>query len=163
MAKKSGKKSVKKAAKKASKKSQPQGKKAGGKAKSSAAPSRVTSGSGASAAEIGAAVVAHFNAGKPDGPLWDKFWSKDVESIEGGACMAWRGRKALQEKSDWWMQTHTVHGASAEGPYVGATGFAIKFRIDVTDTTNGKRMQMEEIGVYTIKSGKIIREEFMGI
>jgi hypothetical protein len=160
MAKKAG--SKKKVTKKAGKpiaRSKPRS----AKTRSSSAPARVTSGSGASVAEIGAAVVAHFNAGKPDGPIWDKFWSKDIESIEGGAGMAWRGRKALQEKSDWWMQTHTVHGASAEGPYVGATGFAIKFRIDVTDTTTSKRQQMEEVGVYTVKNGKIIREEFMGI
>jgi len=151
------KKTKKKAARKPVKK--PGSKEAGSK---KSAPKPIGSGPGATPAEIGAAAVANFNAGKPDGPLWDKHWSRDIESIEGGACMVWRGRAALQEKSDWWMGTHTVHGASAEGPYVGATGFAIKFRVDVTDNTTGTRAQMEEIGVYTVKNGKVVREEFMG-
>ncbi len=153
----------KKASKKATKKvraKKPVTTKAGSKR---AGPRPVGTGSGATAGEIGAAVVANFNAGKPDGPLWDRHWSKDIESIEGGACLSWHGRKALQEKSDAWMGTHTVHGGSAEGPYVGATGFAIKFRIDVTDNATGKRTQMEEIGVYSVKNGKVVREEFMGL
>ena len=56
---------------------------------------------------------------------------------------------------------HTLHGASAEGPYIGATGFAVKFRVDVTENASGKRLLMEEVGVYTVENGKIVREEFM--
>ena len=33
--------------------------------------------------------------------------------------------------------------------------------MDVEDTTNGSRVLMEEVGVYQIQNGKIVREEFM--
>jgi hypothetical protein len=46
------------------------------------------------------------------------------------------------------------------GPWVGATGFAVRYAIDVTQKSTGQRHQMEEIAVYTVKDGKIVREEF---
>ena len=52
-------------------------------------------------------------------------------------------------------------GGVAEGPFVGATGFAVKFRMDIKDNSTGRRTLMEEIGVYTVLKGKIIQEEFM--
>ena len=54
-----------------------------------------------------------------------------------------------------------MHGASAEGPFVGATGFAVKFTIDLETKSTGKRETMTEVGVYTVKNGKIVQEEFM--
>jgi hypothetical protein len=124
-------------------------------------PAPVRTGGGAKASEVGRAVVIHFNAGRPDQELWAKWWHRDAESIEGeGVAMSWSGRKAIEAKSAEWLESHTVHGAAADGPYAGATGFAIKFRMDVEDKTTGERQVMEEIGVYTVQGGKVVREEF---
>jgi hypothetical protein len=154
-------KSAKKpAAKKPARKSAGKPASGGKKAASSLAPKPLSTGSGASAAEIGAAVCGSVNSGQPDLPLWEKYWSPAVESIEGMG-MIWSGRPAMEAKCTEWMRTHTIHGCSAEGPYVGATGFSVKYKMDVTDTATGQRIMMEEIGVYTVKNGKVIREEFM--
>ena len=67
----------------------------------------------------------------------------------------------LEAKAHEWLATHTVHSASAEGPYLGSTGFSIKFKMDVEDKTNGQRVVMEEVGVYTVQNGKVVCEEFM--
>jgi hypothetical protein len=155
MAKKRKAAGKKKAAKKASRKG------ASKKRAASTDPVAVKVGAGATPTEIGRAVVEGFNAGKPEHELWDRWWSKAIVSVEGGAKpMAWTGRKAMEAKSDWWRGSHTVHGASAEGPYVGASGFAIKFRIDAEETATGKREVMEEVGFYTVQKGKVVREEF---
>jgi limonene-1,2-epoxide hydrolase len=37
----------------------------------------------------------------------------------------------------------------------------VQYDIDVTDKNSKKRMQMSEVGVYTVKDGKIVREEFL--
>jgi SnoaL-like domain len=123
----------------------------------------ISTGSGASAAEIGAAVVAHLNSGAHDDtPLWDKYWSKDFVSIEGmGANLAWHGRAAVKEKCDGWMSENIVHGCRAEGPFVGSTGFAVLITMDVEERKTGNRRTMRETGVYTVQQGKVIREEFM--
>lgn len=130
--------------------------------KRAAAPKAIKTGRGPSAAEIGAAVVANINAGRPDKVIWDKFWSPVVTSVEGsGVALAWSGRKAMEAKCEGWLAANTIHGCSAEGPFVGATGFSIKLRMDTQDRQSGKRTLMEEIAVYTVANGKIIREEFM--
>jgi hypothetical protein len=128
----------------------------------SLAPRPVKSGRGPSPAEIGGAVVEAFNEHRPDLELWKQYWADDVESVEGmGVSLAWHGRDAMQAKGEAWMAEHNVHSASAEGPYVGATGFAIRFRMDVEEKSTGNRVLMEEVGVYTVKNGKVVREEFM--
>lgn len=119
----------------------------------------IKTGAGLSPFEAGSKLVADFNAGKME---LTEMWSPQIVSIEGmGVSQAWQGRKAVDEKNEWWASDHVVHGASAEGPYVGATGFAVKFVIDVEVKSQAKRETMTEIGVYTVKNGKIVQEEFM--
>lgn len=148
---------AKKAAKKALKKAPAK------KAKSAAkGPRSISTGSGANVAEIGSQFVAMFNAATPDAKIWESLFAKNWTSIEGfGVGMAFEGRKAVEAKCKEWVDTHEIHGASCEGPFLGATGFAVEFKMDVTDKTTNQRMNMREVAVYTVKNGKIIQEEFM--
>jgi len=152
------KKVVRKAGKPARK---PTTRKAAPKKRSSTEPVPVKTGRGPAPAEIGASLVRMFNDGKLK-EIEDMFWSPAVVSVEGmGMEMAWNGRKAVEGKNNWWMENHTIHSAAAKGPFVGASGFAVHFTMDVEDKSNGKRGTMTEVGVYTVKDGKIVREEFM--
>jgi len=124
-------------------------------------PETLSTGGGASALDIGQSLVAMFNEGKFK-EIEDAYWSNDVASVEGyGVNMAWHGRAKVEEKNSGWMADHIIHGASAQGPYVGATGFAVKFQMDVETKSTGQRQVMEEVGVYDVRDGKIVREEFM--
>lgn len=164
MGKKSGgtKAASKPPAKKASaKKGKASKKVAGGSVTPRQNPETLSTGSGASALDIGQSLVAMFNEGKFK-EIEDAYWSGDVVSIEGfGVNMAWHGRAKVEEKNGGWMADHVIHGASAQGPYVGATGFAVKFQMDVETKSTGQRQVMEEVGVYDVRDGKIVREEFM--
>lgn len=163
MAKRVATKSSKKSAKtrKTSKAPAKSKKKAGGKKASGRNPLHpvpVSTGAGASPMELGQRLVADFNAGKMDAGA---AWSDKVVSIEGlGVSMAWHGRKAMEAKGAQWMSEHAIHGARAEGPYVGATGFGVKFEMDVETKATGKREMMTELAFYTVKNGKIVQEEF---
>lgn len=151
------KRAVKPAPKKAAKAAPKSKAKSGG---SSLAPKPVKTGTGASPAEVGAQLIAACNRG--DYHLNDKLWSSGIVSIEGvGVGLAWHGRKAVDAKNSGWNEGHTIHGLSAEGPFVGSTGFTVRFRMDVEEKATGKRMLMHEVGVYTVKNGKITHEEFM--
>ncbi len=90
----------------------------------------------------------------------EMWWSPRITSIEGMG-QAWDGRAAVEGKNAWWAQTNRMASGSAEGPYVGATGFSVKFHLEVEDKNTGQRTIMDEIGVYTVKDGKIVQEEFM--
>jgi hypothetical protein len=51
--------------------------------------------------------------------------------------------------------------AWVHGPFVAHDRFVVQYDMDVTDTGSKKRMQLSEIGVYAVKDGKIVREEFL--
>lgn len=160
MAKK-GKKQKKgsKPAKKAAKPGARKGGKKPAKKGVSLAPKMVKTGKGPTPGEVGLDLVGMFNSGQLS-EIEKKYWSPGIVSIEGMG-MSWAGRKAVEAKNSDWMSKHTLLGASAEGPFVGATGFAVKFRMDVEEKATGNRVAMEEVGVYTVRNGKIAVEEFM--
>ncbi len=122
---------------------------------------RLTTGKGASAAEVGASLVQLFNRGKASEV--EKLWHhKKIESIEGDGSV-FLGKKGVDEKNAWWHGAFESHNAVAEGPFVGATGFSVHFTMEVSPRGGGERMTMREIGVYTVEKGKIVREEFMAL
>ena len=128
--------------------------------KTSLAPKPVKTGKGATPLEVAQTVAALIRDGASH-EVEEKWLARGVESVEGvGASMAWTGKKAVLAKYRGWEADHEIHEMKLEGPWVGATGFTLKFWIDVTQTSTGQRTQMEEIAVYTVKDGKIVREEF---
>ncbi|MEX2218148.1 MAG: nuclear transport factor 2 family protein [Phycisphaerales bacterium] len=132
--------------------------------KAAAGPIPVSSGRGADPARIGAEVVRMLHANTGDKAIWDAWWSPQCESIEGSETrLAWRGRKQIQAKSDWWNSENEVVDGNVEGPYVGATAFSIRFRVQVRTKATGATQWMDEVGVYTVQNGKVVREEFMGL
>jgi hypothetical protein len=120
----------------------------------------VSTGSGPSVMDIAQAQMARIRAG--DLETGGSLYSKSLVSVEGvGVNMAFHGMAAVEKKNEEWMATHKIHGVTAEGPFVGANCFAIKFMMDVEDTAAHQRIAMSEVGVYTVENGKIVREEFM--
>jgi len=149
--------------KKGKKKPEKKAKKKAGSAKAgkAAAPKVVKTGKGASPLEVGTDLVKLVRSGKGD-EVYTKWWAPGVVSVEGlGMSMEWSGRKAVNQKNATWETDHVVHGAEVEGPFVGATGFSVRFKMDIETKSTGQRESMEEVGVYTVKNGKIVREEFM--
>ncbi|MEL7347144.1 MAG: SnoaL-like domain-containing protein [Pseudomonadota bacterium] len=92
----------------------------------------------------------------------EKFYSDDIRSIEPmpGEHSDVTGKAALAEKYKWWEANATVHDEGmGDGPKVHGDQFAITFWIDVT-MTGMDRMKMDEVGLYTVKDGKIVEERF---
>ena len=130
------------------------------KSAGSMAPKLVKTGKGATPLEIAKDFAALIRAGKSD-VVETKWLAPGIESVEGiGASMAWAGKKAVLAKYRGWEADHEIHAMRVDGPWVGATGFALRFSIDVTTKSSGQRMQMEEIAVYAVRNGKVVREEF---
>jgi ketosteroid isomerase-like protein len=113
-----------------------------------------------STAEVAKQFAAALEAGKFDEA--ERFWSDEIVSYEAmeGPMREVRGRAAVHGKAEWWNANHDVHSFETAGPYVNGDRFALRFRIDVTPKATGQRMQMEEIGLYTVKDGKIVEERF---
>ena len=96
-------------------------------------------------------------------------YAKDVVSVEAAEMgpempREMSGIDAIRGKNQWFIDNHELHSCKASGPYLHAPDrFAIFFEIDHTakvGPTAGKRTQGQEVAVYTVRGGKIAREEF---
>ncbi|HEY6547384.1 MAG TPA: nuclear transport factor 2 family protein [Vicinamibacteria bacterium] len=97
----------------------------------------------------------------------EKLFSADAVSVEamGDETMpaVMTGRAAIRGKNEWWFQNHSVHSASLRGPFPNGERFAAIYDFEVTAKAGpmaGQRMRMEEVALYTVADGKIVREEF---
>jgi len=95
----------------------------------------------------------------------DTLYDNDIVSVEArtsdGSSPETRGIKRVRGKVDWWLENMQVHSFKASGPFVAHDRFVVQYDADVTDKNSKKRMQLSEVGVYTVKNGKIVREEFL--
>ena len=71
------------------------------------------------------------------------------------------GKPAVKAKGEWFMKNHDIHGVQVEGPYVNGDQFAVRFKMDMTFKETGNRSTMDEVGLYTIRDGKIAEERFL--
>jgi hypothetical protein len=113
--------------------------------------------------DIGQKYVSLCKQGKFEACLHELF-SKDVVSEEAwtppGVERIARGLPAVQAKGEAWARDHEIHGFEVAGPFPLGQRFAVHFRFDVTNKPSKRRIAMEEIGLFTVENGKIVREEF---
>lgn len=91
-------------------------------------------------------------------------YSPDIVSVEAsappGQSRESKGFDAVKAKGEWWTSNHEVHSSKVEGPLVAGSHFSVVFRFDATFKPQQKRFQMEEVAIYKVADGKIVREEF---
>jgi hypothetical protein len=87
-------------------------------------------------------------------------YAPNIVSVEGdGAETA--GQGPVIRKSEVWQENNAIHSERVRGPYFnGPDEFAVHFTFDVTRKATGKRVTLEEVGVYTVNDDKITREQF---
>jgi ketosteroid isomerase-like protein len=95
----------------------------------------------------------------------DDLYAKDIVSVEPHAMenmpAEMRGIDQVRGKTEWWENNFDVHSTKVGGPFVARDTFVVQFDVDVTEKASKKRIQMSEVGIYTVKDGKVSREEFL--
>jgi hypothetical protein len=95
----------------------------------------------------------------------DRLYDDDVVSVEafgmGGDSPETHGKEGVRRKVDWWVNAMEVHSFDAKGPFIAHDRFVVQFDADVSDKNTKERRKLSEVGVYTVKNGKIVREEFL--
>lgn len=123
----------------------------------------MTTATSSTTAAVAEELVALCRAGRNMDAI-EAFYSPDIVSIEstGNEQMpaTMSGIDAIREKNKWWTENNEVHSAEADGPFVGEDKFAVRYAFDVTFKPSGKRERMEEMALYTVDNGKIVREHF---
>lgn len=115
------------------------------------------------ATEIGKEVAALCKQGNTQEAI-DRFYSPDIVSVEASAMPGMdrtqKGIQAIKRKNQWWVDNHEIHGGTVDGPYPHDDRFILRFKYDVTPKQTGKRMTLDEMGLYTVQNGKVVKEEF---
>jgi len=90
----------------------------------------------------------------------DTLYDQDIVSVEATAPES-RGKESVRGKIDWWVNAMEVHSFKASEPFVAHDRFVVQYDADVTEKESKQRRQISEVGVYIVKNGKIVREEFL--
>ena len=104
--------------------------------------------------------------------VMETMYAPDIVSVEASGVEV-VGKVPVIEKSKRWAAANTIHGEKVLGPYFDRLGkdgtanvtgqsgqFAVHFSFEVTPKASGQRTTLDEVGVYTVKDGKITREQF---
>jgi limonene-1,2-epoxide hydrolase len=94
----------------------------------------------------------------------DSLYADDIVSVEAhamGTSPETHGIEGVRNKVEWWVNAMETHSVKVHGPFVAHDRFVVQYELDVTDKNSGNRTQLSEVGVYTVKDGKIVREEFL--
>jgi ketosteroid isomerase-like protein len=95
--------------------------------------------------------------------IQNELFSDDAVSIEPANSPGMKsveGLKAIQEKGKQFEDmVEEMHGGYSNQPQIAGNHFAVVMGMDVTMKGQG-RMKMDEIAVYEVKDGKIVKEQF---
>ena len=116
------------------------------------------------AAEVGQGICDLCREGKNLEAV-NKYYADDVVSVEAAAFgdmpRTMKGIEAVRGKHHWWEENNEVHSADVQGPFPhGDEKFAALHSYETTFKPTGQRNTMTEVAVYTVKDGKVTREEF---
>lgn len=92
----------------------------------------------------------------------EKYYADDIVSVEavGGEEGTTHGKAQVLASGEEWSKNHEVHGAEVAGPFLNGDQFALFYKMDLTQKATGTRFSFEEVGVYTVKDGKVVHEAF---
>jgi SnoaL-like domain len=110
---------------------------------------------------VGRKFVELCNQGK-NFDVMHTMYSPDIVSVEGDGKET-AGQGPVIKKSEVWVSDKTFNGETVAGPFFNGANpdqFVVYFTLDVTPKATGKRITLQEVGVYTVKNDKITREQF---
>lgn len=113
--------------------------------------------------EVSRALVEGCRTGQEVANL-DRLYAAGAVSVEPydmGQGREAHGLDAIKAKHAWWDSEMETIDSTIGGPYPdGGDRFAVHFRVTGRNKADGTTWEMEEVGLYTVLDGKIVREEF---
>ena len=95
--------------------------------------------------------------------IQEELFSDDAVSIEPPNVPGLQnaeGKEAIRKKGEQFQSmVEEMHGGFSSKPVVGGNYFSVAMGMDATMKGQG-RMKMDEIAVYEVRDGKIVKEQF---
>ena len=91
-----------------------------------------------------------------------ELYAPDAVNIEpvGATSPNVTGRDAIIAKGRHFLAAMEIHGGSVSDAVVAGPYFSLAMSLDLTPRDGGARFTMEEICLYEVRDGKIVREQF---
>lgn len=97
------------------------------------------------------------------GEIQDELFASNAVSIEPPHAQGLKnaeGLEAIKQKGKVFNESvEEMHGGYSTDPVVGGNHFSVAMGLDATMKGMG-RIKMDEIAVYEVKDGKIVKEQF---
>lgn len=94
----------------------------------------------------------------------NKLYSPRIVSVEPVSSPEMPGEMsgldAIRGKHEWWYENNEIHDMVVKGPFVGDDQFSVYYEFETTFKPSGQRNRLAEMALYTVRDGKIVREEF---
>lgn len=95
--------------------------------------------------------------------IQEELYDENAVSIEpekSPGMQSVEGKEAIKKKGEMFNQmVEEMHGGYSKEPIIAGNHFAVAMGMDVTMKGMG-RVNMDEIAVYEVKDGKIVKEQF---
>lgn len=105
--------------------------------------------------------LVEYGRNNQESRAYEELYSPQITSVEMSEPMKEvQGFDGIKKKGQWWNDNFEVHGTKFSDPIIADNHFAVNIWMDTTHKPSGQRSQMNEIGVYQVKEGKIWREQF---
>jgi ketosteroid isomerase-like protein len=95
----------------------------------------------------------------------EELYSQDVVSVEAmdyrGTGREMAGKEAVIRKNQEWFLDKVVTRVEVMGPYLSPERIAVRYEFDWTVKETGEVVKFDEVAVYSVADGRIVREEFL--
>ncbi|SCX97100.1 SnoaL-like domain-containing protein [Nonlabens sp. Hel1_33_55] len=92
---------------------------------------------------------------------YQELYSPDVISIEMSEPMKeLHGMKEVEKKLQWRQENFEVEFTNISDPIVADNHFVLVLSLKSKNKSTGEQAEIDEIGVYQVKNGKILKEQF---
>ncbi len=111
--------------------------------------------------EVATKLVEYCRTGQFE-TAYKELYSPKIVSIEeaGSPMERCEGFEAVMNKSAFFEKTtKEIHSMEVSDPIVAGNSFSMAMKMNRTDV-EGNRNQMDEICVYQVEDGKIVKEQF---
>lgn len=112
--------------------------------------------------DVAERLAAYCSAGEWMKP-YKELYSPEIVSLEMSEPMReCRGIDQVLQKAHWFGSHFDITDPQVKGPYVNGDQFAVHFTMTMKNKESGVSERVEEIALYQVQNGKIVRETFLG-
>lgn len=83
-----------------------------------------------------------------------------IDTVEADPTRSRKGKQTVLKSMQDFADSHDFKYTKIEGPIISGGSFALRLAFDAKNRSTGDSFSVDEIAVYTVLEGRIVREQF---